>query len=113
LYLADTPERCCALPEALPPSTRFPGRRKPLSPQTARAVSRATRHTSACHQCYALCPHLARSLLRLAHRLIDCHTTDLYPLASPGVPAVLALEIASWTTTHSGGAASAYPPDGP
>jgi hypothetical protein len=42
-------------------------------------------------------------------QICDRTTRNLYPLASERLPAVLALEIASWTATNSGRAASAYP----
>jgi hypothetical protein len=37
----------------------------------------------------------------------------LAPLASPRVPVVLAVDIATWTTADPRGPASAYPSDGP
>ena len=54
----------------------------------------------------------ARLLVRLAPGIGHCATGDVDPLASSGVPMVLAVDIATWTSTDSCGAASAHPSNG-
>ena len=55
---------------------------------------------------------LAGALVRLASGISHCTTGDLYPLASAGIPAVLALEVEAWTPADPSGPASPHPPDG-
>src|SRR5215831_8411015 len=86
--------------------------RKPLPAQTTRAVSGTSHRAPACHQRHPPRLGLARALVCLAPSLSHCATPNLSPLASSGVSALLGLEIASWTATDSGGAASPDPSDG-
>ena len=61
------------------------------------------RHVQAqtCHQCHPSRPGLARALVRLAPGPRRCATRNLDPLASPGIPAVLAVEVPARTATAS------------
>src|ERR1700741_2658237 len=74
LSRADMPGRRRTFPatvSALPNGTRG---RKPLSAQTARAVSGAKPQASAYDQRHAPCPRLARPLVRLAASVGHCPT---------------------------------------
>src|SRR5215813_11963741 len=56
---------------------------------------------------------LACPMLQLATGPGDCLTSHVDPLASPGNPAVLGLEIPAWPPTNTAGAAGTHPPHGP
>ena len=67
----------------------------------------------ACHQHDARRSGLALALVRLAAGLACRATGDFDPLAPPGVPALVALEIQAGTATDPGGPPSADLPHGP
>ena len=83
---------------ALSPVAYRPCRGKSLSSQAVGPVPGALDHPTACHPCDP--PHLglAGPLVRLAPRAGHCPTGHVDPLASSGVPTVLALEITTWTS---------------
>ena len=99
LYAADAAGRLRVLLHALPALTRSPCRGKSFSAQAVGPVSGTLDHTSARHRCHPSHHDLARPLVRLAPRAGPCPTRDVDPLASPGIPAVLALDLPSWTAT--------------
>ena len=63
-------------------------------------------------RCHPPRPGLARALVRLASGLGRGAPRDLSPLASAGIPALLALEIHTWTPADPCGPASPHPPHG-
>src|SRR5215831_5021599 len=99
MYTADAPVRRRALPPPLPAPRLFTRRGEPLSAQTTGSVSRAECQANTRHQRDPDDPDLACPLVRLAASLGYRSATDFYPLASPGVPAVLALALQPWTAT--------------
>src|SRR5262245_10855413 len=93
-------------------STGCLGGRKSLFAHTARRLPRTTHQATACHPCHASHSGLAQSLVQLAAGVRHCATGDLSPLALPGIPALLALEIHAWTAADPYGPASPQPPYG-
>src|SRR5262249_61852430 len=93
LHAADPPGRCGPLPLALSAYPHSARRRNPLSAQTTSPVSGPPDQAPACYRCPPPRLGLAGALVRLAAGLSHGATGDLYPLASAGIPAVLALEV--------------------
>ena len=60
----------------------------------------------------ALDPAVAQPLVRLARRSDRRDAEDLYRLAPPGLPVLLAAEVPSWPTADSAGAPTSDSPDG-
>src|SRR5215470_6147496 len=112
-YAVYAGRRCCAILPALPTLTDNSCSRKPLFAETVGIVSRTSYQTPTCHQYHASHARLARTLVRLAASLDHCPTDDVHPLASAGVPALLAVEIPRRTTAAPYGPPSAHPADGP
>jgi hypothetical protein len=106
---ADAPLRCCTLPQALSALTRRTHSRKPVPAHTVSAVPGAPRHAPTHHRSHPPCSGLARALVRLAPSPGRGATRNLDSMASPGVPALLALAVHPRTSAHSGGPASPYP----
>ena len=97
---ADAPLRCCTLPQALSALTRRTRSRKPVPAHTVSAVPGAPRHAPTHHCSHPPCSGLARALVQLARSPGRGATGHLSPLASPGVSALLALEIHTWMPIH-------------
>src|SRR5215470_18102027 len=97
------------LPLALSAFPRGARRRKSLSAQTTRPLSGTPCHTTARHGYHPPGPTLARALVRLASGAGGGATGDVSPLASAGIPPVLAAEVPSRTPADPSGAASPHP----
>jgi hypothetical protein len=93
----DTPRRGRTLPVALSTPSCCPGRGKPLLAQPPRAVPRTRSQATARPQHHAAHPALARSLVGLEAGMSRGAAGHIDPRASPGVPAVLAVAVHSWT----------------
>src|SRR2546425_5264158 len=101
-----------ALRAAVSASIGCPGGRKSLPAQTTRPVPGAPYQTPACYRYHPPRLGLARALVRLASGISHCATGDLYPLASAGLSALLALEVWAWTPPDPSRPSSPHPPDG-
>src|SRR5437763_2023509 len=108
-HAADAAGRCCPFPSPLSASSSCTRSRKPLSAHAARAVSGAPCATQTCDQRHPPRLGLAGTLVRLASGISHGATGDLDPLASAGLPALLALEIQAWTSADPCGPASPHP----
>src|SRR4029453_13452153 len=90
-HAAHAGRRYRAVPPALSSSAHDPCRRKPLFAEAGGAVSRAPCDTQTCSQRHASHSDLAQSFVSLAAGVSHCAPGDLSPLASAGIPALLAL----------------------
>src|SRR5262245_11523044 len=100
-YAAHAVSRWRSVCWALSSVAYCPCRGKSFSSQAVGPVPGALDHPTACHPCDPPHPGLAGPLVRLAPRTGHCPTGDVAPLASSGVPPVLALDISSRTSTNS------------
>src|SRR5437016_2703053 len=96
---------CLRCPAALAAENLF--LRKQLALYQERQVTPG--HATAYHGCYPPRPALARALVRLASGAGGGATRDVSPLASAGIPPVLAVEVPIRTPTDPCGPASPHP----
>src|SRR5207245_10818757 len=99
MHTAEASGGCGTLPPSLSALPHGARRSKPLSAQTTRPLSGTPGHATAYHGCYPPRPALARALVRLASGAGGGATGDVSPLASAGIPPVLAVEVPIRTTT--------------
>jgi hypothetical protein len=112
-HAVDAPHGCVALPMPVPAPQSCPGSREPLSAQTTGPLLGTPDQATSYHAGDSDGPGLACPLVRLAPGVGPRPTSDVDPLAWPGISCVLAVDIATWTSTDPGGLASAHPPGGP
>src|SRR4030095_15009567 len=91
-HAAEVPHGCMALPAPVPAPPSCPRGREPLSASTTGPLPGTPDHATSSHTGNSDGPGLARPLFRLAPRAGPRATSHVDPLASSGVPTVLAID---------------------